>query len=91
MEAGVDAEHREHWGDGRNADARHSERLKSATSWRVQSTLEVRRMWTVPICVQGGEGKGKLSRAIGGMGDRARHGEYLTPRGDAGKATRDKE
>ena len=25
-------------------------------------------MWTVPICVQGGEGKGKLSRAMGGMG-----------------------
>eukprot|EP00666_Eupelagonemidae_sp_cell4sb_P017789 gene17789-biopygen29454 len=65
VEAGVDAEHREHWRDGRNADARHSERLKSATSWRVQSTLEARRMWTVPICVQG---KGKQSRAMGGMG-----------------------
>ena len=66
-EAGGDAEHSEHWGAGRQADARHSEGLKSATSWRVQSTREVRRMWTMPNRVQGGDGKGKLSRATGGM------------------------
>ena len=68
VEAGVDAEHSEHWGAGTQADARHSGWLKSATPWRVQSTLGVRRMWTMPTRVQGGEGKGKLSRATGGMG-----------------------
>ena len=67
VEAGVDAEHSEHWGAGTQADARHSERLKSATSWRVHSTREVRRMWTMPNRVQGGDGEGKLSRATGGM------------------------
>ena len=32
----------------------------------------------------------EAEQSHGRYGDRARHGEYVTPRGDAGKAARDK-